>query len=65
MVVQRTRVEDSAFPFLDNVSVPVRTLVERVRGGGATAVRATVTYLDATMRVTQTEDGQLFVYSRV
>ena len=65
MVVQKTSVEGSAFPFLDNVSVPVKTLVERLRGNGATAVRAKVLYLDGRVRVTQTEDGQCFVYLRV
>ena len=64
--MQSTSVPDSnLFPFLDNVSVPVQQLVERVRGAGTTAVEADVLYLDADMRVMRTYDGQMFVYGRV
>jgi hypothetical protein len=60
-----TRVENSSFVrLLDNVVVPVKQLVERVRGEGATRTTVQVVYLDEAIRVMQTPDGHYFVYGR-
>jgi hypothetical protein len=65
-VVESTAVPDSnIFPFLDSVSVPVRRVFEQLRSAGATEVEAEVLYIDSSMRIMRTYDGQLFVYGRV
>lgn len=66
LVIRSTSVPDSnLFPFLDNVEVPVKQAFERVRGADATSVDAEVLYLDASMRIMRTSDGQMFVYGRL
>ena len=66
ITVQGTSVPDSnLFPFLDNVEVPVKSAFERVRGVGAASVEVDVLYLDDSMRIMRTSDGQMFVYGRL
>jgi hypothetical protein len=66
LIVQSTRVAGSNFfPMLDGIVVPVKDIVERVRGSGATSVAGRVTYIDSGMRITRTQDGEVFVYLRV
>lgn len=60
-----TRVDKSPFaPLLDNVVVPVKELIERVRGEGTTRTAVQVVYLDESMRVMRTPDDHYFVYGR-
>ena len=49
----------------DRVAVPVATLVEQLRGPGATTVNMRTTYLDDQLRISRTPDDAVFVYSRV
>lgn len=65
VTVLDTRVDNSLFaPLLDNVVVPVKDLIERVRGQGATKTTVEVEYLDEAMRVMRTPDDHYFVYGR-
>jgi hypothetical protein len=65
VTVLDTRVSNSVFaPVLDHLVVPVKELIERVRGEGATQVPASVMYLDDDLRVMRTHDSQFFVYGR-
>lgn len=67
VTVDSTRVANSnVLPFIDNVSVPVRELVEAVRGPGSTRVNVDITYMDSDMRIARTRpDNEIFVYRRV
>lgn len=65
VTVQDTRVDNSPFaPLLDNVVVPVKDLIERVRGEGTTRTTVNVVYLDDAMRAMRTPDDHYFVYGR-
>ena len=66
VTVKDTRVEESNLtPFLDQLVVPVKDVLERVRGAGSATVKATIKYLDDDFRVTETEDKEIFVYRRL
>ncbi len=67
VTVESTRVANSnVLPFIDTVSVPVRELVEAVRGPGSTRVNVDITYMDSDLRITRTRpDNEIFVYRRV
>uniref|UniRef100_A0A7S0WSZ6 Plastid lipid-associated protein/fibrillin conserved domain-containing protein n=1 Tax=Chlamydomonas leiostraca TaxID=1034604 RepID=A0A7S0WSZ6_9CHLO len=68
LTVENTRVARSnLLPFLlDSVVVPVKDVVEAVRGRGKTAVSADMTFLDGELRVARTRpDGAIFVYRKV
>lgn len=62
--MENTRVSNSPLP-IESIVVPVQSIIEQIRGQGATTVTARVTYLDDELRVTRTPDDQLFVYRRV
>lgn len=67
VTVESSRVANSnLLPVLDAVTVPVKEVIEAVRGPGATRVTAEVTYLDGDLRVTRTRpDNQIFLYRRL
>lgn len=65
VTVLDTRVDNSPFaPVLDNIVVPVKELIERVRGEGTTKTTVEVVYLDQEVRVMRTPDDHYFVYGR-
>ncbi|KAJ9526279.1 hypothetical protein QJQ45_009750 [Haematococcus lacustris] len=68
VTVENTKVARSnllAF-VLDQVVVPVKELMEGVRGPGATQVTAQITYLDEELRVTRVQpSNQAFVYRKL
>lgn len=66
LAVESTRIEGSnATPFLEGLPVPVERVFGALRGPEAALVVATVTYVDADCRVTRTQDGEAFVYTRL
>ncbi|KAG1656630.1 hypothetical protein FOA52_008635 [Chlamydomonas sp. UWO 241] len=67
VTVLNTRVDRSnvAPSFLNQIAVPVQSIFEALRGPGAATTQATVTYLDAGLRITRLSPGsELFVYRR-
>ena len=66
VTVLNTRVVNSLLPFIDTVTVPVKDIIEAVRGASSTRVAVEVTYLDDDMRVARTRpDNEIFIYRRV
>lgn len=66
LAVESTRVEGSnVTPFLEGLRVPVERVFGTLRGPEAAQVAATVTYIDADCRITRTQGGEAFVYTRL
>lgn len=67
VTVVNTRVANAnLLPFIDTVTVPVKEIIEAIRGAGSTRVAVEITYVDEDMRVSRTRpDGEIFVYRRV
>jgi hypothetical protein len=67
VTVKSTKVRDTnVTPFLERISVPVKTIFERLRGDGCTDVRVRVTYVDPDLRISRTvPDNAIFIYRRV
>lgn len=67
VTVESTKVSNTNLTrFLENVVVPVKNIVEGIRGAGATSVRLKVTYVDDQLRISRTvPDDHVFVYRRL
>lgn len=66
LTVESTRVANTnVTQFLEGIVVPVEQIIDTIRSNdAATDVRAVVTYVDDSLRVTRTDDDAIFVYCR-
>lgn len=65
VTVLKTGVQESnVFSFLDAFSVPVKDIIDYVRGEGATTVSFSTIFVDDELRISKTKDGAIFIYTR-